>query len=67
MTESYSPNEVMFKYYTSGAEVPTNFRLMPYKRILTAKQIDNEIRKWMTEMPKAATFNIVVNMIHLVN
>lgn len=69
MTESYSPDEVLFKYYLNGAEVPTNFNLMPHKlnkkMYSTPEQYDNVIRRWITEMPENATYNAVVNMINL--
>jgi alpha-glucosidase len=65
MTKSYSPNDILFKYYSSGAEIPTNFKLMPYKKSIKPKQIDIEIRKWITEMSETATYNVVVNTIHL--
>jgi alpha-glucosidase len=65
MTESYSPNDILFKYYSSGTEIPTNFKLMPYNQLLNSTITDIEIRKWITEMPENATYNVVVNTIHL--
>lgn len=62
MTESYSPLNVLFKYYISGAEIPTNFNLMNNYHY-TAKNYDDAIRSWITKMPKGATFNVVVSNI----
>lgn len=59
MTESYSQNDVLFKYYTSGAEIPTNFNLMSYD---TPKDYNREIYNWISEMPKGATYNVVVSI-----
>ncbi|XP_025407324.1 maltase 2-like [Sipha flava] len=60
MTESYSPNDILFKYYSSGTEIPTNFKLMPYNQLLNSTITDIEIRKWITEMPENATYNVVL-------
>jgi hypothetical protein len=65
MTESYSSNDILFNYYSSKDEIPTHFKLMSYKQSLNPKIIDNEIRKWITEMPRTTTYNVMVNMIHL--
>jgi len=59
MTESYSNNSVLFKYYTSGAEIPTNFNLIKYN-YYTPKDYEREIENWITKMPIGATFNSVV-------
>lgn len=61
MTESSSPLNVLFKYYTSGAEIPTNFNLMYYNYLHSPKEYDREIRTWITQMPNGSTFNVVVN------
>uniref|UniRef100_A0A2S2Q740 alpha-glucosidase n=1 Tax=Sipha flava TaxID=143950 RepID=A0A2S2Q740_9HEMI len=60
MTESYSPNDILFNYYSSGTEIPTNFKLMPYNQLLNSTITDIEIRKWITEMPENATYNVVL-------
>jgi len=59
MTESYSNTSILFKYYTSGAEVPTNFNLLKGYRY-TPKDFEREIENWITKMPVGATFNSVV-------
>lgn len=59
MTESYSNNSVLFKYYTSGAEVPTNFNLLRGYHY-TPKDYEREIENWITKMPVGATFNSVL-------
>lgn len=59
MTESYSNNSVLFKYYTSGAEVPTNFNLLGDYHY-TPKDYEREIENWITKMPLGATFNSVL-------
>jgi len=60
MTESSSPLNVLFKYYTSGAEIPTNFNLMYLNYLHSPKDYDRAIRTWITKMPKGSTFNVVV-------
>jgi len=59
MTESYSTNSVLFKYYTSGVEIPTNFNLLGDYHY-TPKDYEREIENWITKMPVGATFNSVV-------
>ncbi|XP_026813423.1 maltase 2-like isoform X2 [Rhopalosiphum maidis] len=59
MTESYSNNSVLFKYYTSGADVPTNFNLLENYHY-TPKDYKREIENWITKMPVGATFNSVL-------
>lgn len=67
MTESYSPHSVLFKYYTSGAEIPSNFFLMSNNNMkYTPKDFNREIKKWITEMPQGATYNSVVNILLLI-
>lgn len=61
ITESYSPLNVLFKYYTCGAEIPSNFNLLGYNYLHSPINYDTEIRKWITQMPKGATFNVVVS------
>ncbi|KAL4131502.1 hypothetical protein QTP88_008804 [Uroleucon formosanum] len=58
ITESYSNNSVLFKYYTSGVEIPTNFNLL--KDHYTPKDYEREIENWITKMPVGATFNSVL-------
>ncbi|XP_025207346.1 maltase 2-like [Melanaphis sacchari] len=59
MTESYSNNSVLFKYYTSGVDVPTNFNLVRYSSY-TPKDFARNIEEWITKMPVGATFNSVL-------
>jgi len=59
MTESYSNTSVLFKYYTSGAEIPTNFNLLE-EYYHTPSDYEREIENWITKMPAGATFNSVV-------
>jgi len=59
MTESYSNTSILFKYYTSGAEIPTNFNLLEEYHH-TPKDYEREIENWITKMPVGATFNSVV-------
>lgn len=61
MTESYSSHSVLFKYYTSGAEIPSNFFLMLNNMKYTPKDFNREIKKWITEMPQGAIYNVVVS------
>lgn len=65
MTESYSSQEVLFKYYTSGAEIPTNFNLM-YNFHYTTKNYNDAIRNWITNMPKGETYNVVVSKYYII-
>lgn len=61
MTESYSPLSVLFKYYTIGVQIPTNFNLMMNSaRRYSPKDYDTEIRKWIDKMPTGSTYNVVV-------
>lgn len=62
LTESYSPHDVLFKYYTSGAEIPSNFFLMPSNTKYFPHDFNREIKKWITEMPRGATYNAVVSI-----
>lgn len=64
MTESYSSNSVLFKYYINGAEIPTNFNLMQ-QYYYTPKDYDREIRNWITQMPKGSTYNAVVSILSI--
>ncbi|XP_026806084.1 maltase 1-like [Rhopalosiphum maidis] len=59
MTESYSNTSVLFKYYTSGAEIPTNFNLLE-EYYHTPSDYEREIENWITKMPAGATFNSVL-------
>ncbi|XP_022175216.1 maltase 2-like [Myzus persicae] len=59
ITESYSSNSVLFKYYTSGAQIPTNFNLLGDYHY-TPKDYEREIENWITKMPLGATFNSVL-------
>ncbi|KAF0749361.1 maltase 2-like [Aphis craccivora] len=59
MTESYSNISILFKYYTSGAEIPTNFNLLEEYHH-TPKDYEREIENWITKMPLGATFNSVL-------
>lgn len=59
MTESYSNLSVLYKYYTSRAEVPSNFNLLEDKSN-TPKEFERAIENWITKMPYGATFNSVV-------
>jgi alpha-glucosidase len=59
MTESYSNHSVLYKYYTSGAEVPSNFNLLEDKSN-TPKEFERAIENWITKMPYGATFNSVL-------
>lgn len=61
MTESYSSHSVLFKYYQSGAQIPTNFFLMDGENF-TPIRYKRAIQKWITEMPKGATYNVVVSI-----
>lgn len=63
MTESYSPLSVLFKYYTSGVEIPTNFNLINSNHRNTPKDFDIQIKNWITKMPKGATYNNVVSQL----
>ncbi|XP_022164151.1 maltase 1-like [Myzus persicae] len=58
MTESYSNHSFLYKYYTSGAEVPTNFNLME-DHIITPEVFQRAIEEWITKMPFGSTFNSV--------
>jgi len=60
MTESYSNHSVLYNYYTSGAEIPTNFKLMKDSWKFTPKDFEREIENWITKMPFGSTFNSVV-------
>ncbi|CAI6365687.1 unnamed protein product [Macrosiphum euphorbiae] len=60
MTESYTNHSVLYNYYTSGAEVPTNFKLMNDSINYTPKDFEREIENWITKMPFGATFNSVL-------
>lgn len=64
MTESYSSNDILFKYYTSGAQIPTNFGFLEGSKYLDLKAKDyvNKFRNWITKMPLGATYNIVVSI-----
>lgn len=64
MTESYSTNDVLFKYYTCGAQIPTNFRFVEgnHYRELKPKDYVYKIRDWITQMPLGATYNAVVSI-----
>jgi len=66
MTESYSNHSVLSQYYTSGAEIPTNFNLME-DTSRTPKDFEKAIENWMTDMPLGATFNSVVIYIIIIN
>lgn len=59
MTESYSSNDILFKYYMSGAQIPTNFKLMETHN-LNPIDYDDAIQNWITGMPKGETFNNVL-------
>lgn len=59
MTESYSPLSVLFKYYVTGVEIPSNFNLLE-DHASTPKTYENAIESWIAKMPKAATYNVVV-------
>lgn len=61
MTESYSSHDVLFKYYKKGAEIPSNFNLMEGAIKYTPRIYYKEIKKWITNMPKGATYNVVVS------
>jgi len=61
MTESYSSTDILFKYYSSGVQIPTNFLLMDSPYRFTPKKYDTELRKWITKMPKGETYNNVVS------
>ncbi|VVC43838.1 Glycoside hydrolase superfamily,Glycosyl hydrolase, family 13, catalytic domain [Cinara cedri] len=62
MTDSHSNNSVLFEYYNCGIEIPTNFNLMDLVKIpgYTVDEWDLEIRKFITEMPKGGTFNVIL-------
>lgn len=64
MTESYSPLSVLMKYYTSGVQIPSNFKLINVMLNSTSRyspnDYDTEIRKWITSMPTGSMFNVVV-------
>ncbi|XP_001949423.2 maltase 1-like [Acyrthosiphon pisum] len=60
MTESYTNHSVLYNYYTSGAEVPTNFNLLEDHVSNIPKDFETEIETWITKMPFGATFNSVL-------
>jgi len=60
MTESYTNHTVLYNYYTSGAEVPTNFDLMENHIHNIPEDFDRKIENWITTMPFGSTFNSVV-------
>jgi len=60
MTESYTNHRVLFEYYKSGAEIPTNFNLLSRFSNYPPKKFETEIENWITRMPMGATFNSVV-------
>lgn len=66
MTESYSNHSILYKYYTSGAEVPTNFNLMEDHNS-TPEGFQRAIEEWITKMPFGSTFNSVVKCIIIIN
>lgn len=58
MTESWSPTNVLLKYYNSGAEIPTNFELLLGN---TPSDFNRALNNWLPNMPKNAMYNVVVN------
>lgn len=60
MTESYSNHSVLFEYYKSGAEIPTNFNLLARFHNFPPKKFETEIENWISRMPMGATYNSVV-------
>ncbi|VVC39721.1 Glycoside hydrolase superfamily,Glycosyl hydrolase, family 13, catalytic domain [Cinara cedri] len=60
MTESFSSNNILFKYYEKGAQIPSNFNLMDAKPVRNVSVIDSKIRNWITQMPNGAIYNVVL-------